>query len=231
MNKTVAKRVVKKTETVAAVPVPVAASAPAPPSEVKKTAKRASKVVDAPSASTASVVPVVAGAVDTVVSTATALPVEDTWQTDLKGVQSQLLAVREATTAALTALKGLERRFTRELKEARKNRRKVRKELAEGEKAAPSEFEKPRPISDELGLFLGLGKSAHISRAEVTRSISNYVKSNGLGNGQKIAHNAALRTLLGISETDELTIFNMQKYLNRHYLKLTPPAVAVPAKA
>jgi hypothetical protein len=64
----------------------------------------------------------------------------------------------------------------------------------------------------------------------VTRSISNYVKSNGLGNGQKIAHNAALRTLLGISETDELTIFNMQKYLNRHYLKLTPPA-AVPAKA
>ena len=236
------KRVAKKSDAPVAASASTTVAAPVAPvvatpvaSEAKKTVKRAAKTETAPvtasasaSASTAPVVASASPSSDAVVDSPVA--VEDTWQTDLKSVQSQLLAVREATTAALTALKGLDRRFTRELKEARKNRRKVRKELAEGEKAAPSEFEKPRPISDELGLFLGLGKNAQISRAEVTRSISNYVKSNGLGNGQKIAHNAALRTLMGISETDELTIFNMQKYLNRHYLKLAP-AVPVAPKA
>jgi len=232
------KRVVKKAETstasvstpvvtpVVAAPV-VAAPVVAAPAEKKTVAKRAPKAEVA-----ASAVPVVA-ATGAVPVTATATPaveaaVEDSWQTDLRAVQTQLLSVRETCSTALTALKALERRFTREVREAKKSRRKVRKELAEGETAPPSEFQKLKPISDELSAFLGLGKSAQMSRAEVTRSISGYIKANGLNDGQKVKHNAALRTLLGISETDELTIFNMQKYLNRHYIK---PTVAVAPKA
>jgi chromatin remodeling complex protein RSC6 len=206
------------TPVVAAV-VPAVAAAP---TEKKTVAKRAPKAEAASAA-----VPVVAAT--PVVASTTATPAveaaaEDSWQTDLRAVQTQLLTVRETCSTALTALKALERRVTREVREAKKSRRKARKELAEGETAAPSEFQKLKPISDELSAFLGLGKSAQMSRAEVTRSISGYIKANGLNDGQKVRHNAALRTLLGISETDELTIFNMQKYLNRHYIK---PAVAV----
>jgi hypothetical protein len=236
------KRVVKKADAsapvvpvvAAVVPVTASPAVAAPVAEKKTVAKRA------PKAEAASVVPVVAatGAVPVVASAsasasasatpAVEAPVEDSWQTDLRAVQTQLLSVRETCSTALTALKALERRFTREVREAKKSRRKVRKELAEGETAPPSEFQKLKPISDELSAFLGLGKSAQMSRAEVTRSISGYIKANGLNDGQKVRHNAALRTLLGISETDELTIFNMQKYLNRHYIK---PAAPVAAKA
>ena len=232
MNATKAapKRVVKKAET-SAVPVvatPVVATpvaAVAAPAEKKTVAKRAPKAEAAVAAPVVAATPVVAPATPAVEAA-----VEDSWQTDLRAVQTQLLTVRETCSTALAALKALERRFTREVREAKKSRRKARKELAEGETAAPSEFQKLKPISDELSAFLGLGKSAQMSRAEVTRSISGYIKANGLNDGQKVRHNAALRTLLGISETDELTIFNMQKYLNRHYIK---PAVAVaaPAKA
>jgi hypothetical protein len=232
------KRVVKKADTTttpvvaAAVATPVVAApvtatvvpAVAAPAEKKTVAKRAPK---AEAAVAAAAVPVVAAT--SVVASTTAMPaveapVEDSWQTDLRSVQTMLLTARETCSTALAALKALERRVTREVREAKKSRRKARKELAEGETAAPSEFQKLKPISDELSTFLGLGKSAQMSRAEVTRSISGYIKANGLNDGQKVRHNAALRTLLGISETDELTIFNMQKYLNRHYIK---PAVAV----
>lgn len=215
MNATPAKatkRVSKKTEETVA---PVAAPAPAPV-EAKETKKRAAKkeaAAPAP-APAAAPAPVVA---------ATESTEEVTWQQELKAAHDQLTAVRDAASAALKALSRLEKRVGRELKEARKSKRKARKELAEGEVRAPSEFEKPRPISDELSSFLGLGKGAQMSRGDVTKAISAYVKSNGLGNGQKINPNAALRKLLGVSETEELTIFNMQRYLNRHYLK---PATA-----
>ena len=234
------KRVVKKSETpvaAAAAVVPVSAAAAAvavpvvaaAPSEKKAVAKRAPKAEATASAVPAvEAVPVVAATPVVTSTPAVDAPVEDSWQTDLRAVQTQLLSVRETCSTALTALKALERRFTREVREAKKSRRKARKELAEGETAAPSEFQKLKPISDELSAFLGLGKSAQMSRAEVTRSISGYIKANGLNDGQKVRHNAALRTLLGISETDELTIFNMQKYLNRHYIK---PTVAVAPKA
>ena len=226
------KRVTKKAEASVAAAVPVVAAvatsvvaAPVVPAEKKTVAKRAPKA-EAATVAAPVATPVVSAEV--VATSGVETPVEDSWQTDLRAVQSQLLTVRETCSTALTALKALERRFTREVREAKKSRRKARKELAEGETAAPSEFQKLKPISDELSTFLGLGKSAQMSRAEVTRSISGYIKANGLNDGQKVKHNAALRTLLGISETDELTIFNMQKYLNRHYIK---PAAPVAAKA
>lgn len=202
------KRVAKKTEE------PVAVAAPAPVAEVKETKKRAAKKADA--AATPAAAPAPAPAAPVVATEATE---EVTWQQELKSAQEQLTAVRDAASAALKALGRLEKRVGRELKEARKSKRKAKKELAEGEVRQPSEFEKPRPISDELSSFLGMGKGAQMSRGDVTKAISAYVKSNGLGNGQKINPNAALRKLLGVSETEELTIFNMQRFLNRHYLK------------
>lgn len=223
------KRVMKKADATATA-TPAAAPAKAVPAESKAVVAevaapatekkaRATKAAAAPAATPAPAAPVVAAP-----ATTEATAEETTWQTELRSVQQQLVAVRDAANTALSALKSLERRVSRDLKEARKGKRKARAEPADGAPRPPSEFQKPKQISDELCAFLGLAKGTQLSRAEVTKSVNAYVKKNELNNGQNIKHNAALRALLGISETDELTIFNMQKFLNRHYIK--PAATA-----
>jgi chromatin remodeling complex protein RSC6 len=59
-----------------------------------------------------------------------------------------------------------------------------------------------------------------MSRSQVTKAISAYVKENGLNDKHKITTNPALRKLLNVKEGDELTIFNMQTYLQPHYIKV-----------
>jgi len=203
-----------------------AVEAPAVPSvpSVAETPKKA-KVVKAaaPSVPAAAVTVVAVPAVTAQPVAEVATPVEEkTWQEELHALQEQLTTIRDSAASALAASKRLERRVTREVKDARKNRRRQRAPLAEGEERKPSIFQIPVPVTDELSLFLGGGKNNQMSRSQVTKAISVYVKENSLNDKHKINPNPALRKLLGVKEGDELTIFNMQSYLQKHYVKAVP---------
>jgi chromatin remodeling complex protein RSC6 len=52
-----------------------------------------------------------------------------------------------------------------------------------------------------------------------------YVKKNSLNNKQDINPDAALRKLLSVSETEKVTILNLQRFLKTHYIK-APVVVA-----
>lgn len=210
-----AKKVTKK-ESAPAAPVveaaPVAA-APAP--------KRAKKEVAAASVPVATPV---APAVTAQAVAPEAAPVEEvSWLVELQTLQAELSKIRDAVVTAIAASKRLEKRVGREMRDARKNRRRARAPPAEGEERKPSIFQVPVPISDELSVFLGGGKGNKMSRSAVTKAVSAYIKENKLNDKHKINPNAALRKLLGVKEGDELTIFNMQSYLQKHYIK---PATA-----
>ncbi len=209
-----AKKVTKKE--VAAAPAVVEAPVAAVP-----TPKRAKKETVATPAPVAPVAPAVtAQAVAPEVA-----PVEEvSWQVELQTLQAELSKIRDAVVAALSASKRLEKRVGREMRDARKNRRRVRAPPAEGEERKPSIFQVPVPISDELSVFLGGGKGNKMSRSSVTKAVSAYIKENKLNDKHKINPNPALRKLLGVKEGDELTIFNMQSYLQKHYIK--PAATA-----
>jgi chromatin remodeling complex protein RSC6 len=56
----------------------------------------------------------------------------------------------------------------------------------------------------------------------VTKAVNNYVKEKGLKNKHDIKPDAALKKLLAIGDGEPLTYFNLQRYLNRHYIKATP---------
>lgn len=84
----------------------------------------------------------------------------------------------------------------------------------------PSGFAKPGPVSDELRKFLSLGSDELIARTEVTKRITNYCKENNLQKPEDkrtINVNAPLRKLLRMDKGDELTFFNLQKYMKVHY--------------
>lgn len=86
--------------------------------------------------------------------------------------------------------------------------------------SSPSGFSKPGPVSDELRTFLKLGKDELIARTEVTKRINAYCKEHGLqGKDDKrvLKPDKTLKTLLRLGKNDELTFFNLQKYMKVHF--------------
>jgi chromatin remodeling complex protein RSC6 len=61
-----------------------------------------------------------------------------------------------------------------------------------------------------------------MSRSEVTKAVNDYVKANNLKNKHDIKPDGPLRVLLAIGVDEPLTYFNLQRYLNRHYIKAAP---------
>jgi chromatin remodeling complex protein RSC6 len=142
---------------------------------------------------------------------------------DLKAVTGNLNTLRETVSAMLSQVKKLEKRVHREIKDARKRKRRVKvEEGADAKPRALSIFERPTKVTEELLTFLGRPKETLLSRSEVTKSVNNYVKEKGLKNKHDIKPDAALKKLLAIGEGEPLTYFNLQRYLNRHYVKAVP---------
>jgi SWIB/MDM2 domain len=86
----------------------------------------------------------------------------------------------------------------------------------------PTGFIKPTLISDELAMFLGEPLGTEMSRVDVSKKINKYIEKNGLQdrmNGRNINPDEKLRNLLRLKEEDELTYFNLQKYMKPHFIK------------
>lgn len=118
-----------------------------------------------------------------------------------------------------TEYKVLEKKWTRDLKTAQKQNTKSKRKTAS---RAPSGFVKPTRISDELAKFLEKPSGSEMARTEVTRDINKYIRANNLQdkeNGRKINPDAKLAVLLKLKKTDELTYFNLQRYMSPHFAK------------
>jgi upstream activation factor subunit UAF30 len=218
-SKVVAKKVVTKKETAAA-PAPVAATPlPAlvtPVAEKKVVAKKAAAKAETVVAAPVVVAPVSAPAAE---APAAAAPVT-TLEEDIKTVTGNLATMRETVATLLGQIKRLEKRVHREIKDARKRKRRVKVDENGVEvKRAPSIFERPTQISEELCSFLTKSKGTLMSRSEVTKAVNNYVKEHNLKNKHDIKPDAPLKKLLGVPEGEQLTYFNLQRYLNKHYVK------------
>lgn len=115
--------------------------------------------------------------------------------------------------------KTLEKAVNRELKTAQKSSGKKKKSNASRQ---PSGFVKPTKISEELAAFLGKEKGVEMARTEVSKEINGYIRAKSLQdkeNGRKIHPDAALKKLLNIGKDDELTYFNLQRYMKHHFIK------------
>jgi upstream activation factor subunit UAF30 len=117
--------------------------------------------------------------------------------------------------------KALEKKAVREIKAAQKEKAKRRRKTGN---RSPSGFVKPTLISSELAKFLGKPTGTEMARTEVTREINGYIREHSLqdkDNGRKINPDKALASLLKIKNGDELTYFNLQRYMSPHFAKAT----------
>jgi len=220
-----------KKSTKTAEPVAVAAvAAPAPAKEVKAKATKAAKAetAAAPAPVAAPAPAPVADATPAVApASAPAVAEEDVsaaLTASIAQLHEQLAGLKTAFATAAATLKTIEKQATRVVKKAERRRKRKTDGAAGSESKKTCIFVKPVKISDELCAFLGKPKGTEISRSEVTKAVMAYAYSHNLMDKQQIKADASLRKLLTVTENDKVTILNLQKYLNRHYIKPAPMA-------
>jgi len=220
------KKVAKKEAAPVAAPAPVVAAPVV--AEAPAKAKKAAKPAAAAPAPVAAAPVVVASTPVEQAAPATPAAALTTLDEDLKTVTSSLTTLRDTAAALLAQVKRLDKRVHREIKDARKRKRRAKvEEGVEGAKPrALSIFERPVQVTEELCTFLAQPKGTLMSRSQVTKGVNNYVKEKDLKNKHDIKPDAALKKLLALPEGAALTYFNLQRYLNRHYVKAVAPVAA-----
>ena len=137
---------------------------------------------------------------------------------------SKLQAAHATWTTLRSEFRLLERQTARELKNAQKASQKKKRKVGN---RAPSGFVKPTLISNELAGFLGKPEGSEMARTDVTREINKYIRTNNLQdkeNGRKIIPDKKLTSLLKLKKGDELTYFNLQRYMSPHFAKASAAA-------
>ena len=200
----------------------------------KSAVKKTASVAAATPAAAAPATPAEAPAVEASAAEATAEAKPD--EIDALGEQfSEFMVKLQSVGSVFSSLKNdfrnLEKQVTRQMKQAKR----LSSKRAKGKgNRQPSGFVKPTLVSDELASFLGKPSGCEMARTEVTREINKYIRAKNLQdpkNGRHIIPDAALTKLLSLQTSDELTYFNLQKYMSPHFPKSGAAAAAATAAA
>ena len=205
-----------------AAPAAVPAAAAAVPTKVVK----ASKEPKTPNETVIAAAPV--AATEDVVAAPSS---ESLISSQFSSISAKLHQVVAFAASLRSELRALERYAVKELRTAQKASAKKRRKVGN---RAPSGFVKPTPISKELAEFLGKSDGSEMARTEVTREINAYIRTNNLQdkeNGRRINPDTKLKTLLKLKKGDELTYFNLQRYMSPHFAVKGSTTVPVVASA
>jgi len=134
-------------------------------------------------------------------------------------ILNNIASVKVSISHLTLQLKTLEK----DVKKKMKSYEKITMKKKTGKKK-PSGFADPVPVSKELQTFMNLNDGDKVARTEVTKYLATYIKDNKLKseeNGRVILPNEELSTLLGAKSDEQITFFNLQRFMNKHFIKNT----------
>ena len=143
------------------------------------------------------------------------LPELSTHFSDVLNTMSQF---RSQITILQNQIKNVEKFTKRKVKQLEKELTKRKKRVHR----KPSGFAKPTKISDKLCSFMEQPSGSEVARTAVTQYLISYIKEHNLQNEQNkkiIIPDSKLKILLGLTDADELNYFNLQSYMNQHFIK------------
>lgn len=124
-----------------------------------------------------------------------------------------------------TQITGIQQNIKQLEKSVKKQTKGLKKEVTKSKNKGnrqPSGFARPTKVTKELCEFMNRTEGSEIARTEVTRALVAYIKENKLENttnSKIISPDEKLKNLLGLNDSDELTYFTIQKYMNKHFVK------------
>ena len=148
----------------------------------------------------------------------------------LKALSTDLSTrVRDAVKAVQEAAKAAKReaRDSKKKKKVDPATMTTEQRAAWEKRRANNAFLVQRPLTDELCHFMGLKSGDTRSQTQVTKFISEYVKTHSCFDPsfkRRILPNAALAKLLRVGDKDEVTYLNLQSFLKVHFIKTAPKA-------
>ena len=224
MSKAASTPAVKKVSKKSDAEAPIAAVAVAAVAAVTAPVKKAKAATTATAAATTAA-PVAAAAAPAPVATAVAEVAAaevKTIEQEIAGLIATHQKVRDESIAAIKTLQRFQKRVAKDLKEAGRRRRRVKKE-DDGtvKEKRPTIFTTPVTIKDELCVFLNKPKGTQMTPADVTRAFSAYVETHKLKDAEKghtIHPDVAMRKVLGVKEGENLSYRNVQSYLYKLYV-------------
>ena len=144
-------------------------------------------------------------------------------------ISQSFATINDSITLFKMQLNSLQQHVRTLEKQVRKETKSATKVLKNKDKPkkpkAPSGFAKPTKVTKELCEFMEKPEGTEIARTEVTKTLSQYIKANNLqekgeNSKNRINPDAKLKSLLGLTndETENLTYFTIQKYMNKHFI-------------
>tara|TARA_A100001015_G_scaffold228077_1_gene257713 strand:+ start:970 stop:1434 length:465 start_codon:yes stop_codon:yes gene_type:complete len=133
-------------------------------------------------------------------------------------VLNSLSSFKSQISMLSSQVKALEKSVKKQMKQLEKE---AKKNKNKGNRKA-SGFAVPSNISNDLCKFMNKPKGTKMARTEVTKYIIQYIKNNNLpdkNNKKIIKPNKQLKSLLDLKQNEEVTYFNLQKYMNKHFVK------------
>jgi chromatin remodeling complex protein RSC6 len=139
--------------------------------------------------------------------------------TQFSAIINNIGTLKTQLTSLQQEVRSLEKNINKQMKTLKKENDKNKSKQQKG----PSGFAKPANVSSELCKFLNKEEGTKIARTDVAKALTTYIKTNNLQfseNKQIILPDENLKSLLGIKDKNEkITFFNIQKYMNKHFIK------------
>ena len=138
-------------------------------------------------------------------------------QVQFQDLLTNLSSFKSQLTMLSNQVKSLEKNVRKEMKKLQKE---AQKNKNKGNRKA-SGFAVPTKISKDLCKFMNQPDGTEMARTEVTKYIIQYIKDNNLPdstNKKVIKPDKRLKSLLKLQKNDEVTYFNLQKYMNKHFI-------------
>lgn len=139
-------------------------------------------------------------------------------------IYSQIYNMKTSLSLLANETKKMQKAIQKETKNAERKKQRVGSKKGKRE---PSGFAKPAVISNELCDFLSVPFGTEMARTEVTKFLTSYIKDNNLQQQEdkrKIAPDKKLQKLLKITKEDQVTYFNLQKWMKPHFPSSTTNA-------
>lgn len=145
----------------------------------------------------------------------------------IQSLQANIVTLSTQIRSLSKELTAIQKEYTKEKRMLERLAAAAQKKRKPNGSTTVSGIAKPGYISPELCKFIGKDVGTEMARTEVIKHVNAYIKNHGLQDAKNkriIRPDSKLQSLLKTKKNDEVTYFNLQTYMKRHYAN---PAKAV----